>query len=88
MDRLVHVYRKHSWAKMIYSISVTLSGAFLFGLLLGGVIVGLWQRARLARLEAAWRGPEQTTLPTNSSSGSRQLATYKRIAVLNPFDSR
>jgi len=38
---------------MIYSISVALVGVFLFGLLLGGLVVGLWQRARLARLEAA-----------------------------------
>lgn len=38
---------------MIYSISVTLWIAFLAGVLAGGLVVGLWMRARVARLEAA-----------------------------------
>jgi DNA recombination protein RmuC len=38
---------------MIYSDFVITSATFLAGLLLGGLLVGLWMRARLARLEAA-----------------------------------
>jgi DNA recombination protein RmuC len=38
---------------MIYSNPVVTSGVFLFGLILGGLLTGLWMRARLARLETA-----------------------------------
>jgi len=38
---------------MIYSNFVATGGVFLLGVLLGGLMVGLWMRARIARLEAA-----------------------------------
>lgn len=44
---------------MIYSGVVVTAVFFLFGLSLGGVIVGLWMRARIARLEAARQFSEQ-----------------------------
>ena len=44
---------------MIYSNSVVICIAFLAGLLLGGLIIGLWMRARLARLEAAKQFADQ-----------------------------
>jgi len=44
---------------MLYSSLVATGGAFLLGLLLGGLIIGLWMRARLARLEAAKQFADQ-----------------------------
>ena len=44
---------------MLYSSLVGTGGAFLLGLLLGGLIIGLWMRARLARLEAAKQFADQ-----------------------------
>ncbi len=44
---------------MLYSSLVATGGAFLLGLLLGGLIIGLWMRAKLARLEAAKQFADQ-----------------------------
>lgn len=44
---------------MLYSSLVATGGAFLLGLLLGGLIIGLWMRAKLARLEAARQFADQ-----------------------------
>ncbi len=44
---------------MLYSSLVVIGISFFLGLLLGGVIVGLWMRARLARLEAARQFADQ-----------------------------
>ncbi len=44
---------KHFFTEMIYPGGVMSWWMFLAGLLAGGLIVGLWMRARLARLEAA-----------------------------------
>src|SRR5260370_19044633 len=44
---------KHLFVKMIYSIGVAIWIAFLSGLAAGGLIVGLWMRARIARVEVA-----------------------------------
>jgi DNA recombination protein RmuC len=44
---------------MIYSNSVVICIAFLAGVLLGSLIIGLWMRARLARLEAAKQFADQ-----------------------------
>ena len=41
--------------------------AFLIGLLFGGLIVGLWMRARLARLEAAKQFADATALKLNET---------------------
>ena len=40
---------------------VATTGAFLVGLLFGGLIIGLWMRARLARLEAAKQFSDQAS---------------------------
>ena len=44
---------------MLYSGLVAIGGVFLFGLLLGGLIIGLWMRARLVRLETAKQFADQ-----------------------------
>src|SRR5579872_382332 len=44
---------------MLYSSLVAIGGTFLLGLLLGGLIIGLWMRAKLARLEAAKQFADQ-----------------------------
>ena len=52
---------------MIYSISVAPWITFVAGLLAGGLIVGLWMRARLARIEAAKQFAESTTAKLNET---------------------
>jgi DNA recombination protein RmuC len=55
MDRLARVLSrsKHFFIKMIYPGGVMHWFSFIAGLTIGGLIVGLWMRSRLERLEAA-----------------------------------
>src|SRR6202011_5080260 len=54
LDRLAGLLKsKHFCFEMIYPGGVIPWFAFFAGLLAGGLIAGLWMRARLARLEAA-----------------------------------
>ena len=52
---------------MIYSINVVPWMTFLAGLLAGGLVVGLWMRARLARLDAAKQFAENATVKLNET---------------------
>ncbi len=52
---------------MIYSINVVPWMTFLAGLAAGGLLVGLWMRARLARLETAKQFAENATVKLNET---------------------
>jgi DNA recombination protein RmuC len=54
MDRLARLFTfKHFFTEMIYPGGVMPWITFIVGALAGGLIAGLWMRARVARLEAA-----------------------------------